>query len=289
MQIRKDTGLDTGKDNRNSGWIFTSDKWAENDTYIVLPLNPSSFEVSNPIRGTQGETQRGKYMYVHRDPLSKSVIAPCNYSFEIPSGNILPQFNEKYILEAQALARERSNNSISELQLDPDTREASARSYGARVQNYSSQYPSREQTRDYRTQSPSFTSPSNARYHAGVPALYAPNIPIAVQNFYAFLALADEPRRFVDKNGVLRNNRVIIHFNTLTLPAMTFYGWWDQGGISYSEDAENPGEFTLNFSIFVTGSNPSFGYAHFADMMNNYKASINTNISSLDALRYELA
>jgi hypothetical protein len=232
-------------------------------------------------------------MYVHRNPKSKSVIAPCNYSFEIPSGYILPQFSQAYITEAQNLAYENSSNLVSNSSLDPQTREARAASYGARVKEYSSQYPSPDQTRDYRTQSPYFRAPNRfiagrQSKHAGVPALYAPNIPIAIQNFYAFLALADEPRRFVDKHGVLRNNRVIIHFNTMTLPAMTFYGWWDQAGISYSEDAESPGEFTLNFSIFVTGSNPSFGYNHFSDLLNSYKAAINTNISSLEALRAEL-
>jgi hypothetical protein len=294
MQIAKPdgsyAGLDEGKDDRNSAFIMSCDRWSEQDVYIVLPINPTSFEVSNPIRGTQGETQRGKFMYVHRNPLSKSVIAPCNYSFEIPSGLILPQFSEAYIREAEALARERVENAISETFLDPDTRTASAVSYGARVANYTGMVPGPTQTRDYRTASPYYRAPTRQQSAtSNIPALYAPNVPIAIQNFYAFIMLADEPRRFVDKRGVLRNNRIIINFNTLTLPNMTFYGWWDQAGITYTEDVESHVEFNINFNIFVTGSTPSFGYNHFHDMMNTYKAMINTQVSSLDILRSTLS
>lgn len=294
----------TGLDDRRNSWIFTSDRFAEHGVYIVLPVNPSSFEVANPIRGTTGETQRGKFMYVHRNPLSKSVIAPCNYTFEIPSGMILPQFSPEYIKQARDLAHEfsttmhslrnaQSVNSFTENALgmsDADKAEQRARIYNNKVSsyrasvanNFESKFPSLDQTLDYRTLSPHYESRLG---FDNIPSLYVPDVPIGIQNFYAFIMLLDEPKVFTDKNGVVRNNRIIIHFNALELPAMTFYGWPDAGGLSFTEDVESYGEFNITFSVFVTGASPALGYNHFDALMTNYKAEIAGTSTSLDRLR----
>lgn len=303
--------LETGFDSRSSSWIFTSNRWAEAGVYIVLPVNPSSLEVSNPIRGIQGETQRGKFMYVHRNPISKSVIAPCNYTFEIPSGFILPQFNEYYIKEARDLAYEyaatmhnartanpnipsagnaaASTAGIADQQAQRERiTERKLSSFSARVSNYSNRIPGPDQVADYRFKSSINVSDylSKSPTSPNIPALYVPDVPIGIQNFYAFIMLMDEPCIYTDAQGRIRNNRIIINFNTLELPSMTFWGWWDQGGLSFTEDVENHGEFNINFSIFVTASSPSLGYNNFASLMTNYKAEIQTtSATSLDRLQ----
>lgn len=305
--------LENGLDDRRNAFVFTCQRWAEVDTYIVLPLNPTTFEVSNPIRGTQAETQRGKFMYVHRNPKSQSVIAPCNYTFEIPSGFILPQFSTEYIGQAQALAldyakqmkslrnyvqpwtRPANPNDTSPDQVDTVAAaeqrqrmiETQVSKYQARASNFTSQMPSVDQTRNYAAQSQAFNLQSTyIDPYNNIPNLYRENVPIGIQNFYAFIALMDEPRVYVSPvTGKLQNNQIIIHFNAPELPAMTFWGWQDQGGLNYTEDVEDHGQFNIQFSIFVTASGPSFGYGKFSSLMSRYKAEIASASTSLDRIK----
>lgn len=305
--------LANGMDDRRNAFIFTCARWSEVDTYIVLPLNPSTFEVSNPIRGTQGETQRGKFMYVHRNPKSQSVIAPCNYTFEIPSGFILPQFSDDYIKQARDLSLEYAKqmkalrnyvqpwtrpanpNDTSPDQVDSAAAaeqrnrmiETQVSKYQARAGNFVSQYPSEAQTKNYTEQSQAFNlSSTYIDPYNNIPNLYRENVPIGIQNFYAFIALMDEPRVYKSPvTGKLQNNPIIIHFNSPELPAMTFWGWQDQGGLNYTEDVEDYGQFNIQFSIFVTASDPAFGYGKFATMMSRYKAEVASASTSLDRLK----
>lgn len=295
--------LENGMDDRSNAWCFTCSRWAEQDVYIVLPVNPSEFEVVNPLRGTQGETQRGKFMYVHRNPLSKSVIAPCNYTFTIPSGLVLPQFSEAYIREARGLVNEFANSMHAlrnaqatdsvNTQLGGDPAEQRRRitdrkidSYRASALKFEAKRPSRDTVVDYRTRSVAY------RFHesaiSNIPSLYVADVPIGIQNFYAFIMLLDEQKIFTDKHGNLRNNQVIVHFNSLELPAMTFYGWPDAGGLQFTESVDDYGQFDISFSLFVTAESPSYGYNKFNDMMTKYKAEINGNTTSLERLRSEV-
>jgi hypothetical protein len=327
--------LMNGFDDRSNAWLFTCSRWSENDVYIVLPINPAEFDVDNPLRSAMGETQRGKFMYIHRNPLGKSVIVPCNYTFTIPSGLIIPQFSDTYINEARTLAFQFASqmrglydqgqtwtkNFANAGDTSPDSIDSSAQAkqrqqniatqvskYRATVDNkYNAHIPGPTQVRDYTTQASATTSPFNdtpARPNIygqigtggvvdpynNIPDLYHPNVPIGIQNFYAFIMLMEEPRVYQSAvTGKLENNRIIVHINSTELPAMTFWGWQDQGGINFSEDSEDPGQFNITFSVFVTGSDPGLGYTGFDGLMNRYKAEIASQSTSLERLRSVIA
>lgn len=337
--------LDTGKDDRSNGWVFTCDRWAELDVYILLPINPETFEFSNPIHASEGERYSGKYMYFYRNPKSGSQLMPCNYHFSIPSGFIIPEFSPDYIKQAADISKEavkkmRFERNGTQPVSDPynyasDVRdgieasqyfnpagrqglaeralfspsaiapaaglppndadmariramatEAVKSKLDGKARNFSARVPNREQVGDHRYGR--YQSLRSAPRPRNVPMLYLPHIPIGIQNFWAFLALLQEPRVFTDTHGRVRNNRVIVHWNSIVFPYMTFYGWFDPGGISYSESSETPGEFNIEFDIFVTGSNPVVGYKRFADLMRTYKVELTSPTWSVDRLRAEL-
>lgn len=305
--------LANGMDDRSCSWLFTSARWADYGVYIILPVNPTTFELSKPLRSTQGETQRGKFMYVHRNPKSGSVIAPCNYTFEIPSGLILPQFNDEYITQARYVAMEyakqmqalrnyvepwsRTTNTpdnVDTAQAAEDRRNNVATQvskYQARISNFKNEIPAPDQVMDYTRGLTAYSSNEQnfVDTYNNVPDLYLPNIPIGIQNFYAFIMLMDEPRVYKSPiTGQLRNNQIIVHFNSIELPSMTFYGWQDQGGISFTEDVEDYGQFNISFSLFVTASTPGYGIGKFGEMLTSYKAEIASSATSLDRLKHLL-
>lgn len=297
----------SGQDDRSNAWIFTCDRWADWDTYIQLPINPQSFEVNNPLRASQGETQNGRFMYVFRNPKSKSIFKPCNYTFEIPSGCILPGWSQDYIKAAQDAALQYgqlaliqdSNLKIKNGRDKAQTQEAIDKQYDT-LQSFRAGrraaaetiYSAREQTDPNNVQNylanKKFRSNGSGRTEMGnIPPLYRKDIPVTLQNLWAFMCLMEEPRVFKDSNGIQRNNRIIVHLSTLVMPSMTMYGWPDAGGLKMSESAETP-EITLSFDLFITGSNPSFSYLGFDTLANTYKAEIASATESLDRLQAQL-
>lgn len=277
-------------DSRLNGWMFTCDRWAEHDCYITLPLNPDSFAVSNPIRGTQSESLQGKFMYVHRNPKSKSTIAPCDYTFEIPSGMILPEYSAELVNDAIGMRHEVTEKlrALDSKQVDVQTQSSYIKKGFASSIWRAVSPVSTETVKDYRHGAFLRELPSVDAKYNNVPLLYVPSVPIGIQNFYAFLMLMEEPKLFTSKDGTVKNNRVIVHLNTLDLPNMTMFGWPTQQGIEFSEDAESPGEFNLNFSLFITGSNPAFGYGQLNNMLDRYVGSIFSDSYSYDQLKADL-
>lgn len=278
------------------GWTFTCPRWSEYNCYITLPLNPDNFAVANPVRGTQAESLQGKFMYVHRNPKTKSVIAPCEYSFEIPSGLILPQYSEDLVNEAiglrhaftaQMLGVTNNDNKTISNAASESQRTTLRQSFASSVQRVTTKV-SPETVKDYRHGAFLRELPELDGAYNNVPVLYVPNIPIGIQNFYAFLMLMEEPKLYKSKSGEIKNNPVIVHLNTLDLPNMTMYGWPVQQGIEFSEDAESPGEFNINFSLFITGSNPGFGYGQLSALLDRYVAGIFSDTYSYDQLKADL-
>ena len=310
------SGIHSGQDDRSNAWIFTCDRWAEADTYIQLPINPTSLELSNPLRGTSGETQGGRFMYVYRNPKSKSVFKPCNYSFEIPSGLILPEFSEDYINEAKRLAFDFGTSVMSDYSVR-DGRSGMSESTDATADNIyqsrrggantvtlsqyraglrskmESQFAERQADPKSSHIADHLAGKAFRKHDTGVskspniPPLYRSDIPVTLQNLWAFMCLMDEPLTYVDSQKRIRNNRRIVHLSTLTLPSMTMYGWPDAGGLKIGEAADQP-EVTLSFDLFITATNPVMGYANFDGLAGAYKANIATQTTSLERIRAEL-
>jgi hypothetical protein len=329
MQIMN--GPHSGQDDRSNAWLFTCDRWMDyDDTCIQLPINPTSWEVSNPVRGSSGETQQGRFMYVFRNPKSKSLIKPCNYSFEIPSGCIVPEFSTEYVKQVQEAVFDYGRMVMSsrpgtvpnaDAALDghydadgnenvyyasrANQRTVESMSSAVRLDSYrAGQKAQIENTFDSQTAYPynvadhlagkSFRkhseglSPKRTGIMENIPPLYRSDIPITLQNIWAFMALMQEPLTFVDSNDIVRNNRIIVHLSTLVTPSLTMYGWPDSGGLKLAESASETPEITLNFDLFITGSSPAFGYTNFDAFASSYKANISTPTTSLDRLRYQL-
>jgi hypothetical protein len=321
----------SGQDDRSNAWLFTCDRWAEYDTYIQLPINPQSMDYSQPLRGTTGETINGRFMYVFRNPKSKSVFKPCNYSFEIPSGCILPEFNIDYIRSAQQTATEYGTQVMS-ARPDQDTgkgmgfarfNEAEQQAQRDRVismdryragerarmeelfsdttPNVRGDHLANKRFRKYvdgtfesmsskqaAKTSRQSTATSKTNPTRNIPPLYRSDIPVTLQNLWAFMSLFDEQKTFVDMHGVLRNNRIIVHMSTLLYPSLTMYGWPDPSGLKFGESADAP-EITLSFDLFVTATVPVMGYMGSEGAVEAYRAHIATPTESLDRLRLELA
>jgi hypothetical protein len=299
----------SGQDDRSNAWIFTCDRWADWDTYIQLPINPQTFEVNNPLRASQGESQNGRFMYVFRNPKSRSIFKPCNYTFEIPSGCILPGWSQEYIQAAQDAAlkygqlaliqdnntRQRRKNgltkAITQEVIDQQYDILSSYRAGRRAAAetiYSAREPTDPNNVQNYLANKKFHSNGSGKTEMGnIPPLYRKDIPVTLQNLWAFMCLMEEPRVFKDSNGIQRNNRIIVHLSTLVMPSMTMYGWPDAGGLKMSESAETP-EITLSFDLFITGSSPSFGYLGFDSQVNTYKAEIAAPTESLDRIQAQL-
>lgn len=277
---------------RNNAWIFTCDSWARENTYIILPVNPGEFNVTLPIRKTQEAYRSTKMTYIWRDTKFKSVFDTPVLEFTVSSGNALPIFNDTYV----------SGVNFASLALASESDDASAtKSTLAYItERYSSRFPGSDNHEDVRSGlyanvgSAATTDSSTDNSVHNRPDLYYSDLPIGIQNLYAFHALIDE-RKLVhvfDSNGNKTSdhtdNRCVITVNTLAFPRLLVYGWFAESGLSVSESVDSFGEVTCSFSFIVTDTYPRLSFNHWERLMASYSSEMGSTQSSLDWTRLHL-
>ena len=229
-------------------WIITCESWFAAGKYIALPINPEQIEFSSGLRVAHDEGYNAKFIYIWRRRRNRSMNSVMTISFSLSSGNIVPQFdlsnNQKYDLAAR---------------------------YSGNVP------PSVDMAADHRR--------GIAEYcQAPVHGIYDQAVPIGVSNLYALLALADERRIRVSgqtDDGVQQtSNRIIICLSTMIFPRLLLYGWFTPDGISFSMN--DPGEFTVNFSMLVTGSNPKLNFDGWQGLVDSYRQNMYNPTRTVD-------
>ncbi len=258
---------------RSNAWIFTCESWLDQGTHIVLPVNPNEIEFQMPLRMTNESYRSTKLTYVWRERGFKTIFDCPIINFNIPSGNILPSFSEGYIRDA-SLARAGENTA------DENVREA----YLGKVPPYRKWKNHRTGVYANVTNNGKQTTDVGSK-GSNTPDLYRPDIPIGIQNAYAFYALAEERHIRVLPNGVRTDNRIMAVISTLVFPRLVLYGFFSEQGISTEESAENPGEFNLTFSLVVTDTFPKLRYNQWAELNDFYLNGITTDETTQEFIK----
>lgn len=252
---------------RNNAWIFSCESWMARNMYIILPVNPNEISFQMPLC-VSNESYRGAHVtYLWRDRGFKSLFDSPVVSFNVPSGNIMPSFSESYIAKAQ---------------LESDKQTPSA--------DVLNPIPSGDQIRDarsgvYRNVAKIGNSSDNVD---NVPDLYRGDMPIGIQNVYAFHALAEERRiRTLPGSTTRTDNRVVAVVSTLIFPRLVLYGFFSEEGIETEESSENPGEVNLKFSLVVTDTYPRLKYNNWSELNDFYVNGQSLESSTLEFARTE--
>jgi hypothetical protein len=243
----------------------------EQNMYILLPVNPGEIQFQMPISVTNESYRSTKITYIWRDRGFKSMFSSPTVNFNIPSGNIFPSFSQSHIEQAQAVARG--------LSTDKDAQ--GLQSF------YNNQIPYGTQIKDPRIGA--YTGVSNNGKNttdAGVnnaPQMYRGDIPIGIQNVYAFHALAEERHiRKVSSPDTNTDNRVVAVLNSLIFPRLVLYGYFGEDGIQTEETSENPGEVNLSFSLVVTDTYPRLKYGNWSELNDMYINQQGSDETTLD-------
>lgn len=235
-------------------WIISCESWFSQGKYIALPLNPEQIDFSAPLRVAHDDGYNAKFVYIWRRRRSRSMNGSMTISFALNSSNIIPQFDlsnqQKY-----DLASRYQGNVPPEISMAGDHRKGISE----------------------------FTQ-------ASVKGIYDSAVPIGVSNLYALLSLADEPRirslKPIDVEdrliGQQTSNRIIMAVSTLIFPRLLLYGWFTPDGISFSMNADNPAEFTVNFSMLVTGTNPRLGRESWQSLTESYRKNMYNSARAVD-------
>lgn len=261
---------------RNNAWIFTCESWMSRNMYIILPVNPNEISFQMPLC-VSNESYRGAHVtYLWRDRGFKSLFDSPIVSFDIPSGNIMPSFSESYIAKAQSVGRGLSVDKAA----------------GDMLNAYSNPIPSGSQIHDarqgvYKNVSKTGGSTDNVD---NAPDLYRSDMPIGIQNAYAFHALAEERRiRTLPGSNTRTDNRVVAVLSTLIFPRLVLYGFFSEEGVETEESSENPGEFNLKFSLVVTDTYPRLKYNNWSELNDFYMNRQTLDASTLDFAKTEAA
>lgn len=266
-------------DDRRNAWVFTCDRWADHGCYILLPVNPANMTISNQLRSSQETTKRGKIVYISRNLKNRSLIRPPEIQFTIPSGNITPMFSNEYINAASEYAL-----SKKQPKFDSTPTQDRVKDDVANLSDYSAIKPSKIAHMKDRTSGTYFGSVST-QTKTNIPNLYNKVTPVGIQNLYAFMMLADEQRYYND-----RPNKIHVHINSLLYPSLFLRCTFTESGLSWTESADDPGQFDLEFTLRVIGTSPSLGYGMLNQFFNLYAAALSEthNSSALDRMRSTL-
>jgi hypothetical protein len=300
--------------NRNSCWILSSESWMSQGAYIALPINPTQLSFDIGVRTTNEMTRATQLIYVWRFMGTKSTLVMPSIKITANSGYIVPSFNPDTIRKCQELVEQRTMSvnaqratvrdlSRTEMALQREYEKLAAqeasnhRNYDQALQNYLAARPTPELTRDYikgavykdigSALQPNVRFTDNGLTGTGnLPDLYSENnkhIPIGIQNLYALYALADERRirRTSESERTQTENRLMLVISTPVFPKLTLYGWFGESGISYSESADEPYSFDVNFDFIVTETVPRLGFGNWQSLINNYTENITPQVSTL--------
>lgn len=263
-------------DDRRNAWVFTCDRWADHGCYILLPVNPATMTISNQLRSAQESTKRGKIVYISRNLKNRSLFKPPEIQFTIPSGNITPMFSNEHIQAASQYAMLKKQPKL-------DSTPVSERIKGnvANLSDYSAIKPSNPSTMKDRTTGTYFGTVAS-QVKTNIPNLYNRTTPIGIQNLYAFMMLADEQRYYND-----RPNKIHVHINSLLYPSLFLRCTFTESGLSWTESADDPGQFDLEFTLRVIGTSPSLGYGMLNQFFNLYAAALSETqkSSGIDRMR----
>lgn len=251
-------------DNRDGAWVFTCDRWRDQSCYLALPVNPESLNIPHALRADQSQTKRGKIVYIQREHsvLGSTVFQPFDLQFQISSGNIIPTFKDSYKFDVRA-----ASQAIAEAKADGNFGEALAReSDFKKTYGFSRRLPGPGQHADY-TAGKVFENIDTkfASHYPNVPDLYQSDVPIGIQNLYAFIALADEQRYY--RNSP---NKIRVFINTLGFPAMMLTCAFGSE-LQWAESADSLGEVTMSFTLRVINTMPRFSYGQMHQFFYTYQ------------------
>ena len=247
---------DSSVENRIDPWILSCESWMSQGKYIALPLNPEQLDFGVPLRVAHDDGYNAKFVYIWRRRHTHSMTNQSTLSFSLSSANVIPAFD---ISTPQAMA-------------------LSSKYYG--------NIPGESVLADQRFGRSEYTQ-------ASVAGIYDRQVPIGVSNLYALLALADAPRIRVlnpvldangNETGQQASNRIVACISTMIFPRLLLYGWFTTDGISFSINADNPAEFTVTFSLLVTGSFPRLGQGAWKSLADSYANNMYAPMSTTDWL-----
>lgn len=275
---------------RNNAWILTCESWMQDNTYIVLPVNPEQFEITLPIRTTHENYRSTKITYFWRDRGFKSLFDSPIINFNISSGNILPVFSAEYRDRVAELSEGMRDTKVTDI--DSLIR---MESFQAKMSEYSARFPGAANHARMNTGVFGQVGKPNGEHvnttdtgHNNIPPLYQPDIPIGLQNVFAMHALAEERRlrHRVDHQGNKTlehtDNRVVAIINTLAFPRLVIYGWFTESGITVDESVNNFGEIMMQFSLVVTDTVPRLRFGQWQELIKTYRDNIGNQESPLE-------
>lgn len=304
---------------RRDCFILTCESWMSQGAYIAFPINPTQLNFDIGVRTSNELTRATQLIYIWRFLGNHSTLSKPTIKITANSGYMVPSFNPDIIHACQKLVMERTLSvnayrprvrdlNVTDIALQREYERlvqnaaANANDYDAALQEYMAARPTFEQTRDYvgvlseyasigDSLAPNFKLTDSGLAGAGnLPNLYVQDnkhVPIGIQNLYALYSLADERRiRKTSESATTQTeNRLMMVISTPVFPRLTLYGWMGESGISYTESADEPHSFDVNFDFIVTETIPKMGYNAWQDLATAYTENINTQVSTLQHAR----
>lgn len=304
-------GVTTGDIEHARAWILTCESWMAQGAYIVLPINPEQLSFDLAIRTSNDQARALQVICVWRnyDRDGTSFVLP-TINLTVNSGYIVPSFDPEVITTARTLATQKAmtlNPGMSSV-LSDAARQAYKDEYENDLKDGGllSRIPDQDMTRDYvgtglykrvglaLQPNPVLTDSSVIASSSGnLPGLYSDankHIPIGIQNLYAMFSLMDE-RRIRKTNETKESgevgtaqseNRAMLIISTPAWPRLVCYGWFGEDGLKFSESADEPTSFNMDFSFIVTETEPRLGYGAWEQLANTYASEVNSATSTLD-------
>lgn len=303
-------GSSTGDISRSRPWVLSCESWMAQGAYIILPINPEqlNFDLAARISNDQARALQVQYIWRNYDRDGTSFVLP-TISLTVNSGYIVPSFDPGLIAKVRAAVQERT-------QLLDVSGTAWSEAYKAGFEadiadsGMLARIPDQSMTRDYISSglyrevglelepNPLLTDSAVAapNSNGNLPGLYSgknKTIPIGVQNLYAMFSLIDERRIRKTSEGAesktddsaQTENRAMIVISTPAWPRLVCYGWFSEDGLKFSETADDPTHFNMDFSFIITDTEPRLGYGQWQDIANTYAAEISDGASTLDIAR----
>lgn len=305
-------GVTTGDIEHARAWILTCESWMAQGAYIVLPINPEQLSFDLAVRTSNDQARALQVICVWRnyDRDGTSFVLP-TINLTVNSGYIVPSFDPSVITTARTLSTQKA------MMLNPNMTgilngEAARQAYKDEYENdlkdggFLARIPDQDMTRDYigtglykrvglaLQPNPVLTDSAVVTSSTGnLPGLYSEankHIPIGIQNLYAMFSLMDE-RRIRKTNETEESskvstaqteNRAVLVISTPAWPRLVCYGWFGEDGLKFSESADEPTSFNMDFSFIVTDTEPRLGYGSWEQLASTYASEVNGGASTLD-------
>lgn len=100
-------------------------------------------------------------------------------------------------------------------------------------------------------------------------------VPYGLEDFYAMTELLDQPPLIPSGPSEGKHNYVWIFYTSLQLPQAVLKGYFDPGGMTWTDDAEQPTTLTWPMDFIVHEMSPEFGLT--SDLANAYTSFMRDN------------